>query len=113
MQSPATTKCPLELEIAKTVVLPRLRDIAKSNPPRSKSHMYDTWVEKWGPLSRSRFDMWLDMLEISFIKIVVVDGLEESDDQTDLNEARSRTAEAVAKPFNREGMRFDNEEDED
>lgn len=81
MQSAATVKCPLELEIAKKVVLPRLRDIAKSDPPRSKNHMYDVWVEKYGPLSRARFDSWLDMLEISFIKIVVVDGLDDDDDK--------------------------------
>lgn len=103
MQSPATVSCPLELEIAKTVVLPRLRDLAREVPPRSKSHLYSTWCEKWGPLSRARFDAWLDMLEISFIRVVVVNGLDEPDPKSGPSPMDERLQNAI----------FDNENDED
>lgn len=68
----------LELEIARKVVLPRLRDLAKQIDFSSKNHMYNSWVDRWGPLSRAKFDTWLDLLQISFEKIVVVRGLEET-----------------------------------
>lgn len=107
MQSPATVSDPLELEIAKKVVLPRLRDIAREVPPRSKSHLYQTWCDKWGALSRARFDMWLDMLEVSFVRVVVVNGLDEADEPantpTDTTPDRPRFGPAV----------FDNEGDDE
>lgn len=65
----------LELEIARKVVLPRLQDLAKTVEFRSKNHMYTEWVDKWGQLSRAKFDTWLDLLGITFEKVTRIRGL--------------------------------------
>ena len=90
-----------EYEIARTVVLPRLKLLVQADAPRSKSALYQMWVDKHGPISRARFDLWLDLLEIRFVRTVTIEGLYQpvvrpmSDLDGDLDD------------------RFDNESDED
>lgn len=86
-----------EVEIAQTVVLPRLKTLVQAESPKSKSHLYQLWVDKYGPVSRARFDAWLEVLEIRFVRTVTIEGLDQP----------------VVRPMGEDDERFDNEADED
>jgi hypothetical protein len=78
---PETQYDPLELEIAERVVRPNLQEIVDEHlstsgaAPNSKNHLYQMWCAKWGNTSRARFDLWIDMLGIRFVRIVKITGL--------------------------------------
>lgn len=100
----AASTDPLENEIARKVVLPRLRELVKQadRMPTSKHELYSWWIETWPGLSRARFDSWSEMLGIRFVRTVTVQGL--FDEQV--------TSSTTSSPHEDED-RFDNEEDGD
>ena len=65
----------LELEIAERVVRTAMQMIVDEESPNSKNHLYQMWCHRWGNTSRARFDTWLEMLNIKFVRIVKVTGL--------------------------------------
>lgn len=98
---------PLEQEIARKVVLPRLRELVSINQrmPTSKSELYSWWVQPWPGLSRARFDSWIEMLGIRFVRTVTVQGLFE--------EERTQAVPSSAAEDEQADDRFDNESEED
>lgn len=71
------TDTSFDKDVAELVIRPKLQKVYRSNPgTQSKSELRKMFIEQEGyPISAAKFDEYLKMLDITFRKQVVIEGL--------------------------------------